>query len=232
MLLLISVSWTVWAGNAKDSKAYMEQTLEPKPFDEEQWKDATDGMDFIMEKEEEPAKEEGMTQKEYNDRSAMTEFVFTSVVRWVLILFAILFLVFIIIKVIGADVLITKGKKIHKLSELENMDEEDLELSDLEKLLKAAQTAGDHRKMIRIYYLMIIRQLSEQELIRWKKDKTNREYLREMQPHPHYGIFRDVTILFETVWYGDIDVKERDFALIGPKFTQLIHHLKNQIPSV
>ena len=134
-------------------------------------------------------------------------------------------LIFVLVKIFG-NAIFTSNRSFQSkgLPNLDLLDEEELELSELEMLLKQAIASKAYRLAIRLYYLMIIKQLTEKELIKWKKDKTNREYLREMSQNPHYNGFREVTSLFEIIWYGEVDLKEKDFSNIHPKFKSLMQH--------
>lgn len=104
--------------------------------------------------------------------------------------------------------------------------EKDLNKSDLEKALEAALAANDYRTAIRIYYLMIVKELSNKQWIKWKQDKTNGEYLREMSLREEYHTFRELTINFEKVWYGDAIINEERFSSMRPSFDLFIQQIK------
>ena len=104
--------------------------------------------------------------------------------------------------------------------------EKDLNKSDLEKALEAALAANDYRTAIRIYYLMIVKELSNKQWIKWKQDKTNGEYLREMSLREEYHTFRELTINFERVWYGDAVINEERFSSMRPSFDLFIQQIK------
>jgi hypothetical protein len=96
--------------------------------------------------------------------------------------------------------------------------------TDLERFLRQALTDTDYRTAVRLYYLSILKQYSLREIISWKKDKTNNEYLTEVRRSnaPTYADFRAATLIFERVWYGEKVIEARDYAKIQPKFEQLL----------
>lgn len=122
----------------------------------------------------------------------------------------------------------TKNTKIknEKAFTVEDIEER-IHESDLDKFLREALSKSDFRLAVRIYYLAIIKELSIKEFIRWKKDKTNREYLNEViaRKPDIYNDFRDTTLAFEKVWYGDIKITEGDYMNISPRFKQFIESL-------
>ena len=69
--------------------------------------------------------------------------------------------------------------------------------------------------------------MSNSNLIDWKKQKTNGEYLSEMYGKPLFENFRNSTNLFERVWYGDIEIDQNKFNIAK----QLFDVLLNKIPS-
>ena len=94
--------------------------------------------------------------------------------------------------------------------------------TDLERFLREAMTVGNYALAIRLYYLQTIKLLSEKDLIKWSREKTNRDYLREMKDHRLGREFREVTRTFERVWYGNEPLDEIGFKTLEPGFKQII----------
>ncbi len=90
--------------------------------------------------------------------------------------------------------------------------------TDLDQFLREALARGDFSQAVRIYFLQIIKQLSESGAIRWSKEKTNRDYLREMRAHPQFETFRGLTRSYERIWYGNMPLDEKMFAELEPGF--------------
>jgi len=65
---------------------------------------------------------------------------------------------------------------------LANLDEY-IHETDLDRFLREALAASNWPLAVRLYFLQTIKQLSEREAIVWSKEKTNRDYLREMRGH-------------------------------------------------
>ena len=104
--------------------------------------------------------------------------------------------------------------------DLENI-EENLEATALDSYIERAIREGRYTLAIRLYYLDALKALSANGVVRWKRDKTNGEYLRELGTHPLRADFRAATRTFERIWYGQAPLDEAAFALLQPDFEAL-----------
>lgn len=95
---------------------------------------------------------------------------------------------------------------------------ENIENADLETELQKAISDGRYKDAIRIKYLLALRTLNKHKLIVWKKEKTNGNYIRELLGKAEFEPFRKLTISFERLWYGDMDVTEKEYADTIPEF--------------
>ena len=107
-----------------------------------------------------------------------------------------------------------------------NNIEDNLETAELDPIIKKAIAAKNFPLAIRLYYLAILKELTLAGAITWKKDKTNRIYAQEMQPHRLMEDFRHVTSIFERVWYGDSVLGESAFESIQPSFQNLLNETR------
>ena len=104
------------------------------------------------------------------------------------------------------------------------LDTEDIEAVDLDALLERALAAQRYRDAARFLYLLALQALTARGLIDWQKNKTNREYLRELRRAPRTDLhrpFADVTRLFEWIWYGEAAVDAARFAAVRARFDRL-----------
>ncbi len=94
--------------------------------------------------------------------------------------------------------------------------------TDLDRFLSEA-LAGQHFTLaIRLYFLQIIKALSQTGAINWSKEKTNRDYLREMRAHRLHEPFQQITGTYEQVWYGNTALDAAAFARLEPAFRSLL----------
>ncbi len=101
--------------------------------------------------------------------------------------------------------------------QLARLEEEVLE-SDFDKYLKLALEKEDYRVAVRILFLQLLQKMHESSWILWKKDKTNQDFLNETRQKPNYTHFRDLTLVFEIVWYGDQKITKEQFGQLQSQF--------------
>ena len=90
--------------------------------------------------------------------------------------------------------------------------EMDVKQGDFRQQAQAAYQAGDFRKALVFLFSHVLVTLDQAKLVRLKKGKTNRQYLRELSPSPslvkYYG---DVMVPFEQTFFGDYPVTKEIF---------------------
>ena len=200
------------------------QTVEKKDFNERVWRESTKGLDYWLKQQEEAKKRRESEERKgggvARERRRASSGNAGPVMKVVLILLLAVAAAF----VIRALIRMPRDKKLRKAQRnwtVENLEEDLLE-SELDGFIREALAAEDYALALRLYYLKLLQLLHQRHLIRWKKDKTNREYLREMRPTPHYDSFRDLTMAFERVRYGGQVISAGQFREIEPRFIQLL----------
>lgn len=106
--------------------------------------------------------------------------------------------------------------------------EEKIHESDLDQLTQQALQENNFNLAIRLAYLTIIKQLSITKTIRWKRDKTNRDYILELADNTYANEFKQLTGIFERVWYGNTTLTQNDFLILQPKFEHLMKTIKQE----
>ncbi|MDA7502142.1 DUF4129 domain-containing protein [Chitinophagales bacterium] len=106
--------------------------------------------------------------------------------------------------------------------------EEDIEGVDLEVEIKKALESGDLRRAIRLYYLYCLQQMSLSDMIDWQANKTNQEYIKEIEDKSVAKEFQSLTAVFDYVWYGDFPINEESFLFVRQRFEHFktLIHLK------
>ncbi len=89
---------------------------------------------------------------------------------------------------------------------------EEPDTTDLDRLLDAALAARAYRQAVRLFYLKALRALVDRGLIRWRREKTNHDYLDELDDAVLKPAFAELTYLFDYLWYGDFPIDEVTFA--------------------
>ncbi len=201
---------------------YLSQPLESKSIDKNRWEQAKSGINYSNDKVE---KQKKQTNTAFNPMwGVLFEFL-----KWFFIIGAIALLAYLIIRFVGeGNIFGPKKRRITDPSvqiDLEHI-EENLEKAELDPLINQAIADKNYTLAIRLYYLAILKELHTKGDIAWKKDKTNRIYVREMREHRFSESFRSTTTVFERVWYGSQIIDENRFTLIQPDFQNLLKSLR------
>lgn len=100
--------------------------------------------------------------------------------------------------------------------------------SELELRLDAAILREDFREAIRVYFTMILQELIALDLIKWKREKTNHQYIQELKDIQIKSSQSKCTRLFEIVWYGEYEIDRTKFEELKPHFISFITTLKSK----
>lgn len=117
------------------------------------------------------------------------------------------------------------AKKVTIDDYFEDMAPSEIPLTELQRRLKESLNSGDYRGAVRIYYLFILKDLSEKKWIFWEREKTNMHYLREMSGKVEFDDFNKSISYFEVIWYGKREIDQSQFNTIQPNFTNLLDKL-------
>ena len=122
----------------------------------------------------------------------------------------------------GARLLKSKEEPANFFTE----EEEIIKTKDIKKLIDKALRNQNYRLAVRYYYLLILKRLTEAELIDYEFDKTNSDYISEITSETINTGFKKATNLYDYIWYGNFTVTETDFN----KAQQTFKHLETTIP--
>ena len=101
--------------------------------------------------------------------------------------------------------------------------------SELDLRLENALRNENYRECIRVYFTLILQLLIAQELIKWKREKTNHEYLFEIRNGRLKKSFSNCIRIFDLVWYGEYHLDKRRFEHIKVHFEALLNDLKTNV---
>jgi len=123
----------------------------------------------------------------------------------------------------GASFLKSKKKPDVFFSE----EEEIIRSKNIRELIEKALQENNYRLAVRYYYLLILKKLSQAELIDYEFDKTNTDYITEITTDRIILPFKKATNLYDYIWYGNFAVTETDYQ----KAQRTFQELEQQIPN-
>lgn len=200
------------------------QPVATRPIAAERWADASAGLDYSKDRPKPPKPERQHTPRNVN-WGGMSQFL-GNLLQTLLIIAAIGGIAFGIYRMLQEP----RNRRILRAQDGVEITEANLDQylheTDLERFLRNALANGQYALAIRLYYLQAIKDLSERGNIKWAKEKTNRDYLREMRNHPQHDNFRSATRTFERVWYGNEGLNADEFARLEPQFKSLLANIQ------
>ncbi len=135
------------------------------------------------------------------------------VIFWGLGIFALIMLILTLVKG-KVNVIQKEDKEVDiKYSNIEERQD-----VDWQKLIDEEIKAERFNLALRLLFLQTIQLLNQKELIVWKKDKTNYDYIRELRKSGFDASFSKLMRFYNFGWFGDFKVEERDFLEIQNDF--------------
>jgi hypothetical protein len=118
-----------------------------------------------------------------------------------------------------------KAKTINDNGE-EGVETNDIFSINYQKEIDKAAQQKNYRLAVRLMFLRLLKNLSEKNIIQYNQDKTNLDYLSQLQPTNYYKDFFRITRNYEYSWYGQFEVNEQAFYIIRSDFENFNRKLK------
>ncbi len=115
-------------------------------------------------------------------------------------------------------------KKIYEDEEIEK----NLKNVDFDSLIKQTLKEQNHRLVIRYYYLWVLKNLSEKDIIHWNSEKTNSDYLYEIKNPSLKEEFQYLSYLYNYIWYGEFELTESTFLHAKNAFEKSLITIQNE----
>ena len=96
--------------------------------------------------------------------------------------------------------------------------EEDIHKINFDEMIADAIIRKDYRKAVRLHFLKLLKELTDNNLITWQIDKTNNDYSIELSSSQLKKQFQELASMYEYVWYGDFQLNETTFKSTISKF--------------
>lgn len=101
-------------------------------------------------------------------------------------------------------------------------------VNDFQKMLEQALKIQDYQAACRCLYLDVLQSMMQKNLIVFRKDKTNMDYLKEISDTQAAKAFKALTVSFESVWYGGIHAdqpKYEEMAVLSKAVKEAVYRL-------
>lgn len=154
----------------------------------------------------------------------LTSAASNSLSRYFFIGLGVALILYLVIKAIGTENIFSKKSKETILPY--DVISENIHEIDYEQELKRLISENKYRLAVRLLYLQALKKLSDADLIQWQPEKTNYNYLTEMNKPELKEDFSKLTLQFDYIWYGDFPVDADKFEPINQSFNQFNSRIK------
>ncbi|WP_139957591.1 hypothetical protein [Flavicella sediminum] len=120
------------------------------------------------------------------------------------------------------------GKKKNHPNSINSTIEENIALVNFENLIEEAIQNKDYRLAVRYYYLWLLKQANEKGLITYTPEKTNIDYLFEMEATEFYQSFKRVSYYYTYIWYGEFSVNESEYETTANLYRQFLKQIGHE----
>lgn len=221
-ILKLILVFLIFSAGINISYAFLGESENEEVLNHKKWKELSEKINYKETYKEFDKKEKAPKEKKIKERNSIQlpslKPVFMVVVIGLLavLLFLILnkFFKFFDERVTSDDLKVT----------VENL-ENNIHNADFEYLLNQALSKNEFKLAIRILYLKIIKSLSDNQHIIWKREKTNGHYVRELSSGKMGKTFAFLTLVYEEAWFSNHVVDKAKYELISNHFLTFINQL-------
>jgi hypothetical protein len=128
------------------------------------------------------------------------------------------FACFIILYLMNNNISIFRKKDISLTNEDETYNQEDIFSIKYTREIEKAAANQNYRLAIRLLFLRLLKDLSDRNIIQYKPDRTNLDYLIQLSSTKYYNDFFRLTRNYEYSWYGKFEVNREGYARIKADF--------------
>jgi hypothetical protein len=96
---------------------------------------------------------------------------------------------------------------------------------DFNRAIGMQLSQRNYRGAVRLLHLKMLKELDSHERIRYSKEKTNRDYSRELGDINLRNSFISLTGIYNRVWYGNYSLSEEEFESMASGFYQFSEEL-------
>lgn len=131
------------------------------------------------------------------------------------------FVTFLIMYLAGTEVGLFRKKSVPVNSKEEEEEmPEDIFAINYQKEIDKAAAQGNYRLAVRLMFLRLLKHMSEKNVINYKQDKTNLDYLMHLYSTRYYHDFFRITRHYEYSWYGKFEVSSDAYHQISKEVLQ------------
>lgn len=165
-------------------------------------------------------KKEKKPEDKKSDYKPLGQLKWLQTLIWIIIIGV--FAAVIITYLAGSNVgLFRRKSKIIQATDETELETVDIFIINYQKEIDKAESNGNYRLATRLMFLRLLKIMAEKNIIQYKQDRTNLDYLFQLQSTSYYNNFFRITRNYEYSWYGKFDVGEEAYRIIKNDFKQM-----------
>jgi len=173
------------------------------------------------------SKYENLEDPDIKEESNTEALTFSNNLSWIFIIILIVAVLYL------ATTLLNEGntgwfstKRNVSLTDHQSFNVETANPEDFISLIKSAEVLINFRRAIRYYFCFSLKTMSLKNIIKIEEDKTNAEYLREINNNKIEKDFSKALYLYNYTWYGEFDVNKLQYKTAKSNFKSFLNKLK------
>ncbi len=111
-------------------------------------------------------------------------------------------------------------------TDLEEENEEDIVDNNFGHLAEKARSEGNYRLAFRYLFLDVLQKLETRNYIQWKKNKTNTEYISEIENANLRQDYSTLVTEFNYIWYGETPVNSSQFQTLQTDISNVVKQIR------
>jgi len=144
--------------------------------------------------------------------------IFSLFVKYLFILLGLCALAFLILRLVGVDALNIFRRKPVGSDVPYSESVENIHGINFDEGIENAVAQQNYRLAVRLMYLKCLKQLSDTGQIHWEINKTNSDYINELNDQQQRIAFNLLTRQFEYIWYGEFVIDAPVFKKVNTLF--------------
>lgn len=154
-------------------------------------------------------------EKKQKEKSGFTAHPVFQTILWLIIIGG--FVTFLILYLYNSNAgLFRKSTSI--VGEETEMETNDIFAINYQKEIDKAVGMNNYRLAVRLMFLRLLRDLSDKNIIQYKQDSTNFDYMMQLRSTGMYPDFFRITRNYEYSWYGQFDIDKEKYFIIKKEF--------------
>ena len=158
------------------------------------------------------------------ERASFTGHPFFQTVLWFMIIGG--FVTFLILYLYNSNAALFRKSSSIADKEMDAAETSDIFTINYQKEIDKAVGMSNYRLAVRLMFLRLLRNLSERNIIHYKLDSTNFDYMMQLRSTKLYHDFFRLARNYEYSWYGQFDIDKEKYSIIKNEFDDFEHKLK------